>query len=81
MVSVQGWDVAHLGREWISWNILSFLKVLLHPNSGAAGKVGEIEALRLAQYKAFYTTGSVSLPEAVKSGKEPLEFLDPCRYR
>ncbi|NXO13885.1 ARSG Arylsulfatase, partial [Oriolus oriolus] len=32
-------------------------KVLLHPNSGAAGKVGEIEALRLAQYKAFYTTG------------------------
>ncbi|NWX68607.1 ARSG Arylsulfatase, partial [Alca torda] len=32
-------------------------KVLLHPNSGAAGKDGEIEALRLAQYKAFYTTG------------------------
>ncbi|XP_064252050.1 arylsulfatase G isoform X1 [Passer domesticus] len=32
-------------------------KVLLHPNSGAAGKVGEIQALRLAQYKAFYTTG------------------------
>ncbi|NXE43049.1 ARSG Arylsulfatase, partial [Ptilorrhoa leucosticta] len=32
-------------------------KVLLHPNSGAAGKVGEVEALRLAQYKAFYTTG------------------------
>ncbi|XP_068007251.1 arylsulfatase G isoform X1 [Melanerpes formicivorus] len=32
-------------------------KVLLHPNSGAAGKYGEIEALRLAQYKAFYTTG------------------------
>ncbi|GAB0197636.1 arylsulfatase G [Grus japonensis] len=32
-------------------------KVLLHPNSGAAGKDGEITALRLAQYKAFYTTG------------------------
>ncbi|NXJ66013.1 ARSG Arylsulfatase, partial [Rostratula benghalensis] len=32
-------------------------KVLLHPNSGAAGKEGEIETLRLAQYKAFYTTG------------------------
>ncbi|XP_027642764.1 arylsulfatase G isoform X3 [Falco peregrinus] len=32
-------------------------KVLLHPNSGAAGKDGGIEALRLAQYKAFYTTG------------------------
>ncbi|NWZ39581.1 ARSG Arylsulfatase, partial [Brachypodius atriceps] len=35
-------------------------KVLLHPNSGAAGKVGEIEALRLAQYKAFYTTGGAT---------------------
>lgn len=32
-------------------------KVLLHPNSGAAGKDGAVEALRLAQYKAFYTTG------------------------
>ncbi|NXW13727.1 ARSG Arylsulfatase, partial [Circaetus pectoralis] len=32
-------------------------KVLLHPNSGAAGKDGGIETLRLAQYKAFYTTG------------------------
>lgn len=41
--------------------ILSLLQVLLHPNSGAAGKVGEIEALRLAQYKAFYTTGTASL--------------------
>ncbi|XP_037770538.1 arylsulfatase G isoform X2 [Chelonia mydas] len=32
-------------------------KTLFHPNSGAAGKDGEIKALRLAQYKAFYTTG------------------------
>ncbi|NXK49655.1 ARSG Arylsulfatase, partial [Chauna torquata] len=32
-------------------------KILLHPNSGAAGKDGEIETLRLAHYKAFYTTG------------------------
>ncbi|NWU89099.1 ARSG Arylsulfatase, partial [Upupa epops] len=32
-------------------------EVLLHPNSGAAGKDGEIETLRLAQYKAFYSTG------------------------
>ncbi|NXN97465.1 ARSG Arylsulfatase, partial [Rhinopomastus cyanomelas] len=32
-------------------------EVLLHPNSGAAGKDGEIETLRLAQYKVFYTTG------------------------
>ncbi|NXY78034.1 ARSG Arylsulfatase, partial [Glareola pratincola] len=36
---------------------LFLLQVLLHPNSGAAGKDGEIETLRLAQYKAFYTTG------------------------
>ncbi|XP_053563672.1 arylsulfatase G [Bombina bombina] len=32
-------------------------KVLYHPNSGAAGKFGNIEAIRLEQYKAFYTTG------------------------
>nr|XP_032653040.1 arylsulfatase G isoform X5 [Chelonoidis abingdonii] len=33
------------------------VETLFHPNSGAAGKAGEIKALRLAQYKAFYTTG------------------------
>ncbi|NXA35868.1 ARSG Arylsulfatase, partial [Eudromia elegans] len=32
-------------------------KTLLHPNSGAAGRDGEVEALRVAQYKVFYTTG------------------------
>lgn len=32
-------------------------KTLFHPNSGAAGKFGEIQALRLDQYKAFYLTG------------------------
>ncbi|KAM4664014.1 arylsulfatase G isoform 2-T3 [Discoglossus pictus] len=32
-------------------------KVLYHPNSGAAGNFGNIEAIRLGQYKAFYTTG------------------------
>lgn len=37
--------------------VVFFLQVLLHPNSGAAGKDGAVEALRLAQYKAFYTTG------------------------
>lgn len=58
---------------------LFFLQVLLHPNSGAAGKDGEIETLRLAQYKAFYTTGTVSLLEMVKSGKKLLDFLVPCR--
>ncbi|CAH2291970.1 arylsulfatase G isoform X1 [Pelobates cultripes] len=32
-------------------------RVLYHPNSGAAGTYGKIEAVRLDQYKAFYTTG------------------------
>ncbi|KAF7238252.1 Arylsulfatase G [Varanus komodoensis] len=32
-------------------------RTLFHPNSGAAGKYGEIQALRLDQYKAFYLTG------------------------
>lgn len=53
--------------------ILSFLQVLLHPNSGAAGKVGELEALRLAQYKAFYTTGTAP-SRGGKVQEEILEF-------
>ena len=79
------------GREWDSWrgfalqqadgHVSILLQVLLHPNSGAAGKDGEIETLRLAQYKAFYTTGTVSLLEIVKSGEKLLEFWVPCRYR
>lgn len=52
-----------------------FLQVLLHPNSGAAGKDGEIETLRLAQYKAFYTTGTVSLVGIVKSGEKKSGIL------
>uniref|UniRef100_A0A670I1R3 Arylsulfatase G n=1 Tax=Podarcis muralis TaxID=64176 RepID=A0A670I1R3_PODMU len=32
-------------------------QTLFHPNSGAAGKYGEIQALRVDQYKAFYLTG------------------------
>ena len=85
-----GWDVISSGREWDSWrgfalqqadgHVSILLQVLLHPNSGAAGKDGEIETLRLAQYKVFYTTGTVSLLEIVKSG-EKLEFWVPCRYR
>ncbi|XP_039181306.1 arylsulfatase G isoform X2 [Crotalus tigris] len=33
-------------------------QTLFHPNSGAAGKYGEIQSLRLDQYKAFYLTGN-----------------------
>ncbi|XP_073516457.1 arylsulfatase G isoform X3 [Phyllobates terribilis] len=32
-------------------------RIMYHPNSGAAGRIGDIEAIRLGHYKAFYTTG------------------------
>ncbi|KAM9598164.1 arylsulfatase G isoform 1-T3 [Trichechus inunguis] len=32
-------------------------KVLFHPNSGAAGKYGALQTVRLEWYKAFYVTG------------------------
>lgn len=32
-------------------------RVLFHPNSGAAGEFGALQAVRLEQYKAFYLTG------------------------
>ncbi|XP_029455171.1 arylsulfatase G isoform X10 [Rhinatrema bivittatum] len=32
-------------------------KILFHPNSGAAGKYGGIQTVRMEQYKAFYVTG------------------------
>lgn len=32
-------------------------QILYHPNSGAGGQFGNIEAIRLGPYKAFYTTG------------------------
>ncbi|XP_029455166.1 arylsulfatase G isoform X6 [Rhinatrema bivittatum] len=33
------------------------LDILFHPNSGAAGKYGGIQTVRMEQYKAFYVTG------------------------
>uniref|UniRef100_A0A8D0H2M5 Arylsulfatase G n=1 Tax=Sphenodon punctatus TaxID=8508 RepID=A0A8D0H2M5_SPHPU len=36
---------------------LDVSETLFHPNSGAAGRIGEIKAVRLDHYKAFYTTG------------------------
>ncbi|XP_043941055.1 arylsulfatase G isoform X2 [Protopterus annectens] len=32
-------------------------KVLFHPNSGAAGRYGRLQTVRLENYKAFYITG------------------------
>ncbi|NXR81322.1 ARSG Arylsulfatase, partial [Pycnonotus jocosus] len=52
----RGFDGLDVSPVLFGWSDVGH-KVLLHPNSGAGGKVGEIEALRLAQYKAFYTTG------------------------
>ncbi|NXT66251.1 ARSG Arylsulfatase, partial [Chaetops frenatus] len=52
----RGFDGLDVSPVLFGWSDVGH-KVLLHPNSGAAGKVGEIEALRLAQYKVFYTTG------------------------
>ncbi|NXA48588.1 ARSG Arylsulfatase, partial [Nothocercus julius] len=50
------------------------LQLLLHPNSGAAGRDGEIEALRLAQYKVFYTTGGA---QACDGSVGPEEHHEP----
>ncbi|XP_061765103.1 arylsulfatase G isoform X2 [Nerophis ophidion] len=33
-------------------------KVLFHPNSGAAGRFGDLQAVRAGKYKAFYMTGA-----------------------
>ncbi|CAK6964076.1 arylsulfatase G [Scomber scombrus] len=33
-------------------------KFLFHPNSGAAGKFGDLQAVRTGKYKAFYITGA-----------------------
>ncbi|XP_015211594.2 arylsulfatase G isoform X1 [Lepisosteus oculatus] len=33
-------------------------KSLFHPNSGAAGHFGDLQTVRLGQYKAFYITGA-----------------------
>lgn len=32
-------------------------RIMYHPNSGAGGRIGKIEAIRWGHYKAFYTTG------------------------
>ncbi|KAJ7984787.1 hypothetical protein DPEC_G00358400 [Dallia pectoralis] len=42
---------------------------LFHPNSGAAGKYGELQTVRLGQHKAFYITGGAEACEG-STGKE-----------
>lgn len=36
----------------------SSLQFLFHPNSGAAGKFGDLQAVRTGKYKAFFITGT-----------------------
>lgn len=35
----------------------SFLQLLFHPNSGAAGRFGDLQTVRMGKHKAFYITG------------------------
>ncbi|XP_018617318.2 arylsulfatase G isoform X2 [Scleropages formosus] len=49
-------------------------KSVLHPNSGAAGQFGDLQAVRLGQYKAFYVTGAA---EACGGGRGRQELHDP----
>ncbi|XP_077406165.1 arylsulfatase G-like isoform X2 [Vanacampus margaritifer] len=49
-------------------------KVLFHPNSGAAGQFGDLQAVRAGKYKAFYVTGSAS---PCDSDIETQELHDP----
>ncbi|XP_023569914.1 arylsulfatase G isoform X2 [Octodon degus] len=49
-------------------------RVLFHPNSGAAGEMGALQALRLEQYKAFFVTGGA---EACDGSIGPEQRHDP----
>ncbi|XP_029540993.2 arylsulfatase G isoform X1 [Oncorhynchus nerka] len=47
---------------------------LFHPNSGAAGKYGDLQTVRLGRHKAFYITGAA---EACGGSKGTQELHDP----
>ncbi|KAG9350319.1 hypothetical protein JZ751_026673 [Albula glossodonta] len=49
-------------------------KSLCHPNSGAAGQFGDLQTIRLGQYKAFYITGAA---EACGGGSGKQEVQNP----
>ncbi|XP_013358659.1 PREDICTED: arylsulfatase G isoform X2 [Chinchilla lanigera] len=49
-------------------------RVLFHPNSGAAGQYGALQAVRLEQYKAFFITGGA---EACDGSLGPEQQHDP----
>ncbi|XP_015255272.1 PREDICTED: arylsulfatase G isoform X1 [Cyprinodon variegatus] len=47
---------------------------LFHPNSGAAGKFGDLQTVRVGKHKAFYITGGA---EACTGGTGPEQLHDP----
>uniref|UniRef100_A0A4W3KGY7 Arylsulfatase G n=1 Tax=Callorhinchus milii TaxID=7868 RepID=A0A4W3KGY7_CALMI len=49
-------------------------KTLFHPNSGAAGQIGDLQTIRLEQYKAFYLTGGA---QACRGPKGPEQNHEP----
>ncbi|KAM3592798.1 uncharacterized protein V6R79_025352 [Siganus canaliculatus] len=49
-------------------------KFLFHPNSGAAGKFGDLQTVRMGKYKAFYITGAA---EACGGGTGRQQLHDP----
>ncbi|XP_048467061.1 arylsulfatase G [Rhincodon typus] len=49
-------------------------QALFHPNSGAAGRFGNLQTIRLKQYKAFYLTGGA---RACKGKEGPEQQHDP----
>ncbi|XP_061160559.1 arylsulfatase G-like isoform X1 [Syngnathus typhle] len=48
--------------------------VLFHPNGGAAGRLGDLQTVRVGKYKAFYLTGSA---KACNGDIGTQEFHDP----
>ncbi|KAG7239143.1 hypothetical protein CRUP_013403, partial [Coryphaenoides rupestris] len=47
---------------------------LFHPNSGAAGRFGDLQAARAGRHKAFYLTGAA---EACGGGRGTQQLHDP----
>lgn len=65
---------------WISGTSLShlssspYLQFLFHPNSGAAGKYGDLQTVRLGRHKAFYITGNTDVKVTAKRDLDKLHW-------
>ncbi|KAI3364974.1 hypothetical protein L3Q82_001137 [Scortum barcoo] len=56
----------HVGHEF-----------LFHPNSGAAGKFGDLQTIRTGTHKAFYITGKLGAAEACGGATGRQQLHDP----